>query len=312
MPGLLFADFTFQLIFVTNAGSNTLSVLSVDKSDPAKLELLGEPMSTNGEFPVSVAVSSDLKIACVANGGAVAGMSCASYDSKTGLGKFDALRPWNIGQSTPPMAPVNGPAEVFFNADESEVVVMVKGNMTAALPGFVATYAVDKNSGQVAMTGPEVTPNGSLALFGTALIPGTSNVLASDAGFGGLILNLDALETPIAVTNITDNVATCWAITSPVSGTGYLNDIVIPHLVEVDLTNGDIVTVVSNENKGQGMADMRAIGDRIYALSPGNGTGYPAAITVFDVSGGRGSVKSIQNFVIDGADANCEGLAVMT
>jgi hypothetical protein len=268
-------------------------------------------MYTNGDFPVSVTVSSELKIACVANGGAVAGMSCASYDSKTGLGQFDALRQWNLGQTTPPIGPLNGPADVFFSADETEVVVMVKGNLTAALPGFVAKYTVDKAAGQVAMTGPEITPKGSLVLFGTALIPGTDNVLASDAGFGGLILNLDALETPVAVTNITNQMATCWAITSPVTGTGYLNDIVVSQLVEVDLTNGEIVTAVSNQNEGQGMADMRAVGDRIYALSPGNGTAYPAALTVFDISGGRGSVKSIQNFVVEGADANCEGMAVL-
>lgn len=302
----------FQLIFVVNAGSNTLSVLSVDKHDPLKLQLLGEPTYTNGEFPVSVAVSSALKIACVANGGAIAGLSCASYNTKTGLGKFDALRPWNIGQTTPPIGPLNGPADVFFNIDESEVVAMIKGNLTAALPGFVAKYAVDKSSGQVAMTGPEVTPKGSFVLFGTALIPGTDSVLASDAGFGGLILNLDALETPVAVTNITDNKATCWSVTSPLTGTGFLNDIIVSHLVEVDLTNGDIVTVAPNMNDGQGMADMRAVGGRIYALSPGNGTAYPAAVTVFDISGGRASVKSIQNFVVDGADANAEGLAVMT
>ena len=56
------------------------------------------------------------------------------------------------------------------------------------------------------------------------------------------------------------------------------------------------------------MIDMRAVGDRIYALSPGNGT-LPAAVTVFDISSGRGTAKSIQNFPVAGADKNAEGLA---
>ena len=301
-----------KLIFVVNAGSNTLSVLSIDQSDPLQLSLLGKPTYTNGDFPVSVAVSSDLKLACVANGGSLAGMSCAHYDTKNGLGAFDALRPWNIDQTTPPIAPINGPADMFFSLDESEVITMVKGNGSASLPGFVSTFAVDKSASQVAMTGVEITPKGSIALFGTVPIPGTNNIFASDAGFGALILNLDDLSTPVAMTNITNQLATCWAIESPMTGTGFVDDIIVSHLVEVDLTNGDIVTEVPCMNNGQGMADMRAVGGRIYALSPGNGSAYPAAITVFDISGGRGSIKSIQNFVIDGADANCEGLAVMT
>ena len=239
-------------------------------------------------------------------------MACASYDAEKGLGKFDGLRPWNIDQTTPPAGPLNGPSDIFFSVDESEVVAMIKSNGSASLPGFVSTFAVDKSLGQVCMKGAEITPTGSIALFGTALIPGTNHVLASDAGFGALILDLEDLSSPLAVTNITNQMATCWAVQSPVTGTGFVNDIIVSHLVEVDLSNGDIVTEAPCMNNGQGMADMRAIGDRIYALSPGNGTSHPAAITIFDISQGRGSVKSIQNFVIDGADTNCEGLAVMT
>ena len=57
------------------------------------------------------------------------------------------------------------------------------------------------------------------------------------------------------------------------------------------------------------MIDLQAVGDRIYALSPGNGT-VPAALTAFDISGGRGTQHPIQNFEIDFADQNAEGLAV--
>ncbi len=132
---------------------------------------------------------------------------------------------------------------------------------------------------QVLYQATEVTPTDSKVLFGTTTIPGTNNVLASDATFGSLILNLDDLAEPLAVTNITGQKATCWAITSPVTGTGFLDDVIINHLVEVDLATGAIVSNIPCNNEGQSMIDMRAAGNMAYALAPGNGT-VSAAISV--------------------------------
>ena len=145
-------------------------------------------------------------------------------------------------------------------------------------------------------------------MFGSANIPGTNNILVSDATFGAVILSLSDLSNPLALTNITDQKATCWAITSSVTGTGFVDDVAISQLTEIDLSTGAIVSEVNDGNDNQGMIDMRAVGGRIYALSPGNGT-IPAAVTVFDISGGRGTAKSIQNFPVAGADKNAEGLA---
>jgi hypothetical protein len=57
--------------------------------------------------------------------------------------------------------------------------------------------------------------------------------------------------------------------------------------VEVDTTTGELIkdTVLTNGNPS--MTDLVSAGNFIYALSPGNAT-VGAAITVFDISGGRG------------------------
>jgi hypothetical protein len=64
-------------------------------------------------------------------------------------------------------------------------------------------------------------------------------------------------------------------------------------------------------NGDPGLIDLRAAGDFVYALSPGNGT-TAAAITVLDVSGGQGSMKQVQHFDLSGmAGKNAQGMAVL-
>jgi hypothetical protein len=293
------------MLFAVNPGSNSVSMFSISWEDPTKLTLLGSPASTTGDFPVTVAISSSLGMACVGHSGVLSGVSCASYTS-SGLGAFDALRSIPLGQTNPATGPLNGISDVFFVEDDSILVVVVKGDTTAAHPGFIALYPV--TGGTVSYSNTETHPAGTAVMFGSTIIPGTNNILVTDASFGAVILSLSDLATPLALTNITDQKATCWAITSSVTGTGFVDDPALSQLTEIDLTTGAIVSEVSDGNGGQGMIDMRAVGDRIYALSPGNGT-VPAAVTVFDISGGRGTAKSIQNFPVEGADKSAEGLA---
>lgn len=44
-------------LFTVNAGSNTLSMFAIDPRNPQHLTLVGEPASTLGDFPMSVAYS---------------------------------------------------------------------------------------------------------------------------------------------------------------------------------------------------------------------------------------------------------------
>jgi len=300
----------FQLLFAVNAGSSTLSMFEISDHDPTNLALVGRPAWTNGDFPVSVAVAPDLRLACVGNTGARSGVSCAHFDPRTGLSQFDELRPIPLGQSTPPTGPAHGIAQVLFSEPDSTLITIVKGNGTVLDTGFVATYQTDARSASVGYESRQISPTGTNLLFGTTTIPGTSKLLASNAGFGSFLLDLNDLDTPVAATNITNGKAPCWSTTSPATGTGFVDDVLVSQSVEVDLSTGAIVSAVDCGNNDQGMVDLKATGDKIYALSPGKGT-LPAAVTVFDVSGGRGSQHSIQNYQVSFADKNAQGLAVL-
>ena len=71
-----------------------------------------------------------------------------------------------------------------------------------------------------------------------------------------------------------------------------------------------IVKSLNLTNGNPGMIDLEAAGNFIYALSPGNAN-VSAAVTVFDVSGGRGSATQIQNFNPVGVGANAQGMVAL-
>jgi len=82
----------------------------------------------------------------------------------------------------------------------------------------------------------------------------------------------------------------------------------VNHLVEVDTTTGQLVKELLSGNGNPGMIDLVSAGNFLYALSPGNGK-VKAAVTVFDVSGGRGTAKEIQNFSPAGVPDSAQGMA---
>ena len=178
-------------------------------------------------------------------------------------------------------------------------------------PSLVTSYAVSAKS--VSYTPVSISPTGSKVLFGTTTIPGTSKLLASDAGFGALLLDLDNLATPLGLANVTNQKAICWATYSALTGTGFVDDVLVSQITEIDVDTGAIVAVHPSGNGGVGSIDLKAVGDKIYALSPGNGT-QEAAVTVFELGGGRGAAVSVQNFGVgsSGAGRMAEGLAVWT
>ncbi|NJR31280.1 hypothetical protein HC762_00590 [bacterium] len=249
---------------------------------------------------------------CVGHTGAKAGISCASFDAAGGISAFDELRPFDLKQSNPPTGPENGIGITFFNEDSSQLITMVKGNPkdpNQALPGFVSVFPVE--NGQVAAKDEQTTPTGTAVLFGAAPIPNSNNVLATDASFGAATLDTTNLAVPLAMTKLDNQKATCWATISDVTGTGFVTDVGVNHLVEIDPASGEKLLDLQSQNGNPGMIDLQASGNMIYALAPGNGT-TPAAVTVFDISGGKGQAKEVQNFVVDGADNRAMGMAFHT
>ncbi|KAM0318090.1 hypothetical protein ACHAPQ_010809 [Fusarium lateritium] len=303
-------------VFAVNAGSNTLSMLAISRSDPTKLEMVGKPVDIPGEFPNTVAASMKNKVVCVGSTGAKAGVSCSSF-SKQGLGAMDELRPFDLKQTTPPKGPTNTVSQLLFSEDESMLLSMVKGDPAVNNTGFLSSMNVEMSNGAASVSKEEVrsSPNGTAVLFGSQIIPGTSKVFATDASFGAAILNVDPNSceaTTVATGAVEGQVATCWVAISPKTKTAFVTDVGMNRLVEMSLEDASIISELDLSCNGDpGLIDLAAAGDFIYALSPGNGT-TEAAVSVVDVSGGSGSAKLAQHFQLKGmAGKTAMGMKVM-
>ncbi len=67
-------------------GSSTVTLFSIDPKTPTNIKRIGNPISSEGEFPMSLAFNSDGNRLCVLNGGTVNGVMCVSF--------YFYSRPW--------------------------------------------------------------------------------------------------------------------------------------------------------------------------------------------------------------------------
>ena len=85
-PDALFSQSALKvegnMLVAVNAGSNTLTMMTISADDPTNLTMIGNPVNTLGEFPVTVALSPKNTLSCVANTGAKAGLACFFADPK--------------------------------------------------------------------------------------------------------------------------------------------------------------------------------------------------------------------------------------
>lgn len=85
----------------------------------------------------------------------------------------------------------------------------------------------------------------------------------------------------------------------------FVTDVAKNRLIEANLATGAIVSETVPPNDNPGMIDLAVAGNHVYALSPGN----LASVVVFDISGGPGTAKAVQNFAVNGADKSAQGMA---
>ncbi|KAI0015345.1 hypothetical protein F4780DRAFT_787072 [Xylariomycetidae sp. FL0641] len=322
-------------VFAVNPGSNTVSMLSISH-DATKLRMVGPPAAVPGQFPNTVAASAKHGLACVGMTGAAAGISCAPFSARGGLGRFDARRPIDLGQTTPPAGPANTLSQVFFSADEATLYTMVKGDPAAGAnaTGFVSALPIIDStttttcrgkvtSSTAARRDARSSPAGTAVLFGSANLPG-GDVFATDASFGAAVLAVvDAgpgggggavtTTTTRARTPIPGQAATCWAAFAPATGSVFVTDVAVPRVVEMGAADARILglTDLSAANPDAGYVDLRAAGAYLYVLAPGNRTAG-AAVVVLDISGGQGSAKQIQRLELgDMAGKSAQGMAIL-
>ncbi|SCU86210.1 LADA_0D13036g1_1 [Lachancea dasiensis] len=306
-------------LFAINSGDNTVSMFAISEDDPTNITLVGAPASVPGDFPVTVAASELNNLVCVGTSGARSGVSCAPYAANVGIGKMDFLRTFDLEQSKTPAGPLDTVSQVLFSADESELIVTVKGDPTSNKTGFVSVFSVTgawlTEQPRLSASRIDSKLNGTVALFGFQQIPHSSKYFSTDAGFGAVIFSVDAARETSTLLHkqvIADQMATCWAAISPVTKSAFVSDPLVNHIVEMSLDDASIISVVNStsSNDASGYIDLAAAGAYVYALSPGATEGSGAEVAVLSVSPGK--EKSItQSFNVGSwAGTSAQGLAV--
>ena len=249
-------------------------------------------------------------LVCVAHSGAHAGTSCFKIKNGGLVPDGKKLRPLSLGQTTPPVGPGTTVSQALFTDDNDALLVFVKGNAADNSTGYIMVYPV--HGPFVSPAGKKNIQDGTITLFGSAQIPGTSRIVATDADVGGALIDIEKNNRVAtkAIITVPGSKAECWAAYSSATGTVFITDGGVNSLIGINPWTGAVVSELIPDNGNTAMLDVRVAGDFAYGLAPGN----PPHIAVFDVSQGNETIKYIENFVPAGLEGlevplNVEGMA---
>jgi 6-phosphogluconolactonase (cycloisomerase 2 family) len=194
----------FRRLYAVNAGSNDVSAFDVTSTG---LELIGAPVNSGGELPVSLTVHGDLLYVLNAgDGGNIAGFR---------IGVDGALTPIS-GSARPLSSPAADPAQIQFSPDGRVLVVTEKATNT------ISTYVVESNG---TASDHNVVPSAGETPFGFSFNQ-RGDLVLSEAGGGGAGAStassyrvgrdgdLELISGPVATTQT----AACWIAISQNGG----------------------------------------------------------------------------------------------
>ena len=263
--GAVTYDKANRLLYVVNAGSNTVSVFGVDGD---RLQLR-QVVPSGGTFPVSIAVHDDVVYVVNAqDGGSIQGFRV--------FGRFLApIGAWNrpLGLDPTLTAFTQTPGQVAFSPDGSQLLVTTKANTNS-----IDVFHLGRFGGPVGSVVHNVRA-GSVPFALDFATDGT--VLVTDAGpaaVTSLRLNADGTLTPLS-TVVTGQRGTCWVIRSgnhlfttnpggPSVSTLTLNGAAAPTVTSTTTTDaGTVDPAVSHDGKylyvetgAAGIVDEFAVG----------------------------------------------------
>lgn len=314
-------------LFVVNTGSNTVSMFAINPNQPSQLSVVGAPVSSQGEFPVSLAVSAVSGNVCVLNGGQFNSVACFKPDSQLGLVSIDnSFRELGINQTAgAPTGPAGTVSHLLFNVDGSKLVASVKG--VPPNPGFLAVWDVAADGSLSEQFQAVTPPNGGLLPFGMSNFPhGPMTLVVTDAGIGFDVIDVQAALaqggsgttaiTSLAASNVVaggqssanevkGQTAVCWTAFSSVVGNFYMTDIGTNIVTEVNVDSSSLKpTIVKQYPLGDGIAtiddDVATIGgqDFLYILAANS-----TSIEVMALPG-PGAAQRIQTFTFNAGQSN--------
>lgn len=307
------------MLFVVNAGDNTLSMFTIDHLDPSQLTMVGSPVNTMGEFPVAVAFSKKHKTACVANAGGDSNIACFNVSGNGLTPLNNTVRSLGINQTNPPTGPANTVSDILFNQDQSQLLVSVKGTPNGTV-GFIANFAVGRRrSFNLAQNATISTPDKGVLPFSMSLVGRSGNVIMNtDAAFGLSVSNFDSKTGAINSSSsvaISNQTATCWSASSPLTGSFYVTDVGNFIVTEFSIDpSGPNAKILARHTLGGigGRIDLAIgsthVGDFLYAL------GAKAGVVDVLKLKAPGKAKHIQAFdvqsVVPDLPISVQGMAV--
>ncbi|KAI0635912.1 hypothetical protein C8Q77DRAFT_1155656 [Trametes polyzona] len=296
--GAIKASAKGKVLATVNPGSNTVALFSIDPNTPTNINSIGDVVSSEGEFPMSLAFNDAGDRLCVLNGGTVNGVICYKVDKKVGLTAIpNTLRSLGLNQTTPATGPAGTASHIVFSEDGKQLIASVKG--VPPTPGFLAVWDV-KSDGTLSPEFKKLAPaKKGLLPFSMTVIPGKNAILATDAGLGFDIFDLKDNNKSSAI-GIDGQVATCWSSFSKRTGNFYLTDIGTATVTEVhvdDNLKGSIVRqypqVPGSATIDNDIANVNGM-DYLYVLAP-NATAVD--VLLLDAPG---SAKKVSTLDISG------------
>ncbi|MDH6135730.1 6-phosphogluconolactonase (cycloisomerase 2 family) [Kitasatospora sp. MAA4] len=194
--GSLTYDARHALLYAVNAGSDTVTVFSVDGEHLMKRQVIG----SGGRFPVSVAVHEDtVYVLNALDGGSIQGFTVHDrrLSPRTDWNRCLGLDPNATPQFT------NTPGQVGFAADGSQLVVTTKANGNSLL-----VFALDHEGAPA--DAPVVTVQPGAVPFG--FVQHGPHLLVTQAGpnaVATVMVNPDGTATQSGAA-LTGQAATCW------------------------------------------------------------------------------------------------------
>ncbi|PFH60223.1 hypothetical protein XA68_11288 [Ophiocordyceps unilateralis] len=276
-------------LFTVNAGSNSVSRFFIPETDPLHPMPLGEPVSSGGEFPNSVAFSEKNQMVCVANTGKRAGVQCFKIPECGSLEQLGEFMPLPVNQTTPPLGPVNTVSDIVFNPSETALFVSIKGDGMGL--GYLYAYRVaDGNIDPMPVVSrpPELKVDFSLTFLSD------ESAVMTDAAYGASYLSVaeNLTATVSKKIEIPGQGATCWSVYSPASDNVYVLDVMSPNVTTLDPKSGEIKYVIPGDKRAMGSVDAVADRSSLYVLqaSPAiatfekTGSGVPRLSQYLDLS----------------------------
>lgn len=286
--GSLAYDAPAHLLYAVNAGSDTVTVFSVDGARLTRRQVLG----SGGDFPVSVAVhGTQVFVLNARGGGSVAGFRRAG-------GRLVPVPGWHRGLGLDPAQTpefTSTPGQIGFTPDGAHLVVTTKngGNTIDVFPvgrtGPAAHPVVTATPGAVPF-GFAFDAQGHLVVTEA----GPSAVATFRVGRDGRLTALDSV--------VTGQAATCWAVLA--GGVAYVSNAGSGTLSAYRVDSHGRLTGLGTTATDAGTVDAAVSGDGRYlyvqAGAAGNVDAYrigrdgsltpTGSVTVPDAAGAEGIV----------------------